>query len=43
VDPILFGRGVKALRLRKRWRQDDLAAVARVSRGVASNKVTLLG
>jgi transcriptional regulator with XRE-family HTH domain len=34
VDPILFGRGVKALRLRKHWRQDDLAAVARVSRGV---------
>ena len=30
----MFGRGVKALRLRKRWRQDDLAAVARVSRGV---------
>src|SRR5712671_7314085 len=34
MDPILFGRGVKALRLRKRWRQDDLAAAARVSRGV---------
>ena len=30
----MFGRGVKALRLRKRWRQDDLAAAARVSRGV---------
>jgi DNA-binding Xre family transcriptional regulator len=34
MDPIVFGRGVKALRLRKRWRQDDLAAAARVSRGV---------
>jgi transcriptional regulator with XRE-family HTH domain len=34
MDPILFGRGVKALRHRKRWRQDDLAAAARVSRGV---------
>ena len=34
MDPILFGRGVKALRLRKRWRQDDLAAAAHVSRGV---------
>lgn len=34
MDPILFGRGVNALRLRKRWRQDDLAAAARVSRGV---------
>lgn len=34
MDPILFGRGVRALRLRKRWRQDDLAAAADVSRGV---------
>jgi transcriptional regulator with XRE-family HTH domain len=34
MDPILFGRGVKTLRLRKRWRQDDLAAAAHVSRGV---------
>lgn len=34
MDPILFGRGIKALRLRKRWRQDDLAAAAHVSRGV---------
>jgi transcriptional regulator with XRE-family HTH domain len=34
MDPILFGRGVKALRLRKRWRQDDLAGAAQVSRGV---------
>jgi transcriptional regulator with XRE-family HTH domain len=34
MDSILFGRGVKALRLRKRWRQEDLAAAAHVSRGV---------
>jgi len=34
MDSILFGRGVKAMRLRKRWRQDDLAAAAHVSRGV---------
>ena len=34
MDPILFGRGAKALRLRKGWRQDDLAAAAHVSRGV---------
>jgi len=34
MDAILFGRGVKALRIRKRLRQDDLAASAGVSRGV---------
>jgi transcriptional regulator with XRE-family HTH domain len=34
MDPIPFGRGVKALRQRKRWRQEDLAAAAQVSRGV---------
>jgi transcriptional regulator with XRE-family HTH domain len=33
VDTITFGRGFKALRLRKRLRQDDLAAEAGVSRG----------
>jgi transcriptional regulator with XRE-family HTH domain len=33
VDEIAFGRGLKALRLRKRLRQDDLAAEAGVSRG----------
>jgi transcriptional regulator with XRE-family HTH domain len=32
MDPIPFGRGVKALRQRKRWRQEDLAAAAQVSR-----------
>jgi transcriptional regulator with XRE-family HTH domain len=36
MDQILFGRGVKSLRLRKRWRQDDLAAAAQVSRGVVA-------
>jgi transcriptional regulator with XRE-family HTH domain len=33
VDTVAFGRGFKALRLRKRLRQDDLAADAGVSRG----------
>ena len=32
MDPSSFGRGVKALRQRKRWRQEDLAAAAQVSR-----------
>jgi transcriptional regulator with XRE-family HTH domain len=36
MDSILFGRGVKALRLRKGWRQDDLADAAQVSRGVVA-------
>jgi transcriptional regulator with XRE-family HTH domain len=33
VDAIAFGRGFKALRLRQRKRQDDLADEAGVSRG----------
>jgi transcriptional regulator with XRE-family HTH domain len=33
VDTVTFGRGFKALRLRKRLRQDDLGAEAGVSRG----------
>jgi len=33
VDEVTFGRGFKALRLRKRLRQDDLSAQANVSRG----------
>ncbi len=33
VDTVAFGRGFKALRLRKQLRQDDLAADAGVSRG----------
>ena len=36
MDPILFRRGIKALRRRRAWRQDDLAAAARVSRGVVA-------
>jgi transcriptional regulator with XRE-family HTH domain len=36
VDPIIFSRGVKALRRRRRWRQGDLAAAARLSRGVVA-------
>ena len=34
MDEIAFGRGFRALRIRKRWRQDDLSARAGVSRGV---------
>ena len=48
MDPIPFGRGVKALRQRKRWRQEDLGREAGVSRGVIArieqghaNKVTV--
>lgn len=33
VDTVAFGRGFKALRVRKRLRQDDLAGEAGVSRG----------
>ncbi|HEX2755850.1 MAG TPA: helix-turn-helix transcriptional regulator [Candidatus Limnocylindrales bacterium] len=33
MDTVAFGRGFRALRLRKRLRQDDLAAAAGVSRG----------
>jgi len=33
VDTVTLGRGFKALRLRKRLRQDDLGAQAGVSRG----------
>ena len=33
MDTVAFGRGFKALRIRKRMTQDDLAAAARVSRG----------
>jgi transcriptional regulator with XRE-family HTH domain len=34
MDRIAFGRGSKALRLRKHWRQEDLGREAGVSRGV---------
>src|SRR6266849_762526 len=33
VDEVAFGRGFKALRVRKKLRQDDLASAAGVSRG----------
>jgi transcriptional regulator with XRE-family HTH domain len=33
VDTVRFGRGVRALRQRRGWRQEDLAAAAGVSRG----------
>lgn len=36
MDPIRFGRGIRALRQRRGWRQDDLAAAANVSRGVVA-------
>ena len=32
MDVVRFGRGIRALRLRRRWRQQDLADAARVSR-----------
>jgi transcriptional regulator with XRE-family HTH domain len=36
VDGVRFGRQLRALRRRRRWRQDDLAEAARVSRGVVA-------
>jgi len=36
VDPIRFGRGIRALRQRRGWRQEDLAAAAGVSQSVVS-------
>jgi transcriptional regulator with XRE-family HTH domain len=36
MDPVRFGRQLRALRRRKRWRQDDLADAAGVSRSVIS-------
>ena len=36
VDMVRFGRGIRALRLRKRWRQVDLAAAAGVSQSVVA-------
>lgn len=34
MDPIRFGRGIRALRQRRGWRQQDLAGAAGVSRSV---------
>jgi transcriptional regulator with XRE-family HTH domain len=36
VDVVRFGRSVRALRRRRRWRQEDLAHAAEVSRSVIS-------
>src|SRR5689334_10383743 len=36
MDLVRFGRGIRALRLRKRWRQVDLAAAAGVSQTVVA-------
>lgn len=36
MDPVRFGRGMRALRRRRGWRQDDLAASAGVSRAAVS-------
>ena len=32
MDLVRFGRGIRALRMRRRWRQQDLAAAAGMSR-----------
>lgn len=34
MDPVRFGRGLRELRQRRGWRQEDLASAAGVSRGV---------
>jgi len=34
MDMVRFGRSIRALRLRRRWRQLDLAGAARVGRTV---------
>ena len=34
MDMVRFGRGIRALRIRRRWRQVDLAAAARLSRSM---------
>jgi transcriptional regulator with XRE-family HTH domain len=36
MDKIRFGRGVRAIRLRRGWRQADLAAAARLGRSVVA-------
>ena len=36
MDPVRIGRGIRALRQRRGWRQEDLAREARVSRGVVA-------
>ena len=36
MDLVRFGRGIRALRVRRRWRQVDLAAAARVSQSTVA-------
>lgn len=36
MDAIRFGRGIRALRHRRNWRQEDLASAAKVSRSVVA-------
>jgi len=36
VDMVRFGRGIRALRIRRRWHQVDLAAAARLSRSMVA-------
>jgi transcriptional regulator with XRE-family HTH domain len=36
VDSVRFGRQLRAIRRRRRWRQEDLAAAAKVSRSVVA-------
>ena len=43
MDMVRFGRGIRALRLRRRWRQIDLAAGARVSRQLVARVERGLG
>jgi transcriptional regulator with XRE-family HTH domain len=37
VDGVRIGRSIRALRLRRAWRQEDLAQAAKVSRGVVAH------
>src|SRR4051812_15487326 len=43
MDMVRFGRGIRALRLRRRWRQVDLAAAAHVSRPLVARVERGLG
>ena len=36
MDAVRLGRSIRALRRKRRWRQEDLAAAARISRGAIS-------
>src|SRR3954471_6930613 len=43
VDAVRFGRGLRAIRLRRGWRQSDLARAAGVSRSIVSRVERGLG